>query len=264
MQPPDDRWSAGDAYEAFMGRWSRRVAQRYLDWLGAPAGLDWLEIGCGTGALTAAICRSAEPGSVIACDPSAAFVEHTRHSIGDERVTVVQGGADDPPQRDGGFDRIVSGLVLNFVPEPQAAVRRMRARLSGDGIVSAYVWDYAGRMDFLRIFWEEASAIDSGAAAHDERGRFPICDADALSNVFREAGAGGVTVEAIDTPTRFETFEDYWRPFLGGTGPAPAYVASLDAARRETLRRRLEHRLGAAGDGSIDLVARAWAVRGSH
>lgn len=263
MSPPDDRWAAGEAYEDYMGRWSRPVAERFLGWLGAAPGLAWLEIGCGSGALTSAICAHAAPASLLACDPSEAFAAHTRAHVRDPRVEVVTGDATDPPARPGGFDCIVSGLVLNFVPEPERAVAAMRSRLRPDGVVAAYVWDYAGRMDFLRIFWEETLALDPAAAALDERTRFPVCEPQALARVFHEAGARDVRVDPLDTPTRFPDFADYWRPFLGGTGPAPSYVASLDEAARARLRERLERRLPAGEGGAIDLIARAWAVRGS-
>jgi len=263
VSAPDDRWAAGDAYEAFMGRWSRHVADRFLDWLGADPGLHWLEIGCGSGALTSAICTRTAPASVTACDPSEAFVAHARAHVRDPRLQVAVGGAHDPPSREGGYGRIVSGLVLNFVPEPARAVAGMRSRLEPGGVVAAYVWDYAGRMDFLRIFWEEALALDPAAAAVDERSRFPICAPSALEGVFREAGTQHVGVDPLDAPTRFESFDDYWRPFLGGTGPAPGYVSSLDEGARERLRGRLEKRLSPDG-GAIDLIARAWAVRGTR
>jgi SAM-dependent methyltransferase len=220
----------------------------------------WLEVGCGTGALTAALCARCEPASVVACDPSAAFVAHARSTITDARASFATAGADDLPTRDGGFDWIVSSLVLNFVPEPKRAVESMRQRLRAGGRVAACVWDYAAGVEFLRHFWDEAVAADPAAAPHDEGGRFPLCRPEALTSLFHEAGLGPVETGTLEIATDFADFDDYWRPFLGGTGPAPAYVASLDPARREALRMRLERRLGA--DRPIRLRARAWAIRG--
>jgi SAM-dependent methyltransferase len=254
-----DQWSTGDAYEAFMGRWSRAVARRFVHWLGHEPGLAWLDVGCGTGALTAAICDGAEPLSVIACDPSEAFVSHARSEIVDARVTVVVAGAVDLPRDPEGFDRVVSGLVLNFIPDPARAVEAMRARLCPGGLVAAYVWDYAEGMAFLRTFWDEAARLDPAAQSLDEGARFPLSTRPALEALFEGARLDDVRSEAIDIPTRFESFADYWRPFLGGTGPAPAYVASLAEPQREALRARLEQHLGGS---PIELTARAWAIRG--
>jgi len=259
-EAPGDAWSAGEAYEAYMGRWSRALAREFLAWLKPKASAHWLEVGCGTGALTSALCALCEPASVVACDPSAAFVAHARSGIKDARASFVTAGADDLPTRDGGFDWIVSSLVLNFVPEPKSAVESMRQRLRPGGAVAACVWDYAEGVEFLRRFWDEAAASDPAAAAHDEGRRFPICSGEALTSLFHAAGLDHVEVAMLEIPTDFANFDDYWRPFLGGTGPAPTYVASLDPARREALRKRLERRLGA--DGPIRLRARAWAIRG--
>lgn len=257
-----DRWLTGDAYEAYMGRWSRPLARAFVEWLHPEPSADWLEVGCGTGALTSAICELCEPASVVACDPSRPFIEHARKSLPDARASFVVAGADALPRRDGGFEVVVSGLVLNFVPQPEAAVASMRERLRPGGTVGAYVWDYAEGMEFLRSFWDEAIASDPRAAALDEGLRFPLCRAPALATLFRAAGLVQVAAHPLEIATDFASFEDYWAPFLQGTGPAPSYVASLDSPSRESLRDRLRRRLDAGSDARIRLRARAWAVRG--
>ena len=262
MTVPDDRWLAGDAYERYMGRWSRPLAGAFLEWLRPPATQHWLEVGCGTGALTTAIVRSCDPASVVACDPSDAFVEHARRQVTDPRVSFVAAGAEAPPQRDGGFDLVVSGLVLNFLAAPEAVLTSLRHRLRPGGTVSACVWDYAAGMEFLRAFWDEATAVDSGAADLDEGRRFPLCSTTALRALFDAAGLTQVDTGAIEIETRFAGFHDYWEPFLRGTGPAPAFVASLAPPARDELRERLRRRLPAAPTGEIRLRARAWSVRG--
>lgn len=259
----DDRWITGNAYEEFMGRWSRRLAEHFIRWLGTEPGLTWLDVGCGTGALASAICNLADPSLVVACDPSEPFVEHTRSRITDPRVSVVVAGAGNLPRNPRGFDRVVSGLVLNFLPDPRQAVGEMRACARPGGIVAGYVWDYAGRMEFLRLFWDEAVALDPTARDMDEGVRFPMCRRDALESIFRDAGMRDVRSDAVVIPTRFDAFSDYWRPFLAGTGPAPSYVASISEEQRSQLRDRLERRLASGPKGVIDLVARAWAVRGT-
>jgi SAM-dependent methyltransferase len=262
MNTSDDRWVTGDAYEAYMGRWSRSLARTFAGWLRAKRGAHWLEVGCGTGALTSTICHLCEPASVVACDPSEPFIEHARRNLSDARASFVIAGSEALPSRDGGFDVVVSGLVLNFLPDPGAAVASFRERLRPGGIVAAYVWDYAEGMGFLRCFWDEAVASDPRAGSLDEGRRFPLCRRPALASLFRAAGLAQVETGALEIPTDFSNFDDYWTPFLCGTGPAPSYVASLDPPGRELLRGRLTRRLHAGRDGRIRLRARAWAVRG--
>ena len=257
-----DTWVTGAAYEAYMGRWSRPLARVFVEWLHPKPLAHWLEVGCGTGALTSTICDLCEPASVVACDPSEPFIEHARNNLADARASFVIAGAEALPSRDGGFDAVVSGLVLNFLPDPGQAVASIRERLRPGGTIAAYVWDYAEGMEFLRCFWEEAVASDPRAAALDEGRRFPLCRPQALASLFQAAGLAQVETGLLEIPTDFADFDDYWTPFLRGTGPAPSYVASLDPPGRELLRERLRRRLHRGSDKRIGLRARAWAVRG--
>jgi SAM-dependent methyltransferase len=161
------------------------------------------------------------------------------------------------------FDAVVSGLTLNFVPEPDRAAAELARVAAPGGVVAAYVWDYAEGMAMMRYFWDAATALDPAAAELDEGRRFPLCQPDALGRLWTGAGLADVEVRAIEVPTRFADFDDYWTPFLGGQGPAPGYVMSLDEERRDALRDLLHARLPSAQDGSIPLTARAWAVRGT-
>ena len=255
-----DTWERGNPYERYVGRWSRRVAPPFLAWLGIPAGRRWLDVGCGTGALCAAILDHCAPASVAGLEPSEGFLKTAQENLAG-RVALHQGNAMAIPLGDASVDVVVSGLVLNFVPDPGAALTEM-ARVTGKGgTIAAYVWDYAGRMELMRIFWDAAVALDPSAAALDEGSRFPLCRAEALGQVFRRAGLDGVAVAPIDIPTPFIDFDDYWQPFLGGQGPAPAYAMSLDDVARARLRERIRASLPIAADGSIALIARVWAVR---
>ena len=262
MPEPSDTWAAGASYEDFMGRWSRSLAPRFVSWLAVRPRAHWLDVGCGTGALADAIRAGAEPATVVACDPSAPFIEYARRRQADPRVSFVVAGVGQLPTRPGGFDSVASLFALNFFPEPEAALQEMRQITAVNGLVSACVWDYAGRMEFLRCFWDSVTAVDASAGELDEGRRFPICRRHALESLFREGGLSDVVCDSIEIPTRFPTFAELWKPFLGGTGPAPSYVASLDSPRREALATRLEHSLPRGPDGAISLVARAWVVRG--
>jgi SAM-dependent methyltransferase len=262
MPELSDKWAAGGTYEDFMGRWSRLLAPRFVSWLPVRPSANWLDVGCGTGALADAICAAANPASVVACDPSEPFIEYARRRQKDLRVSFVVAGVGQLPTRPGGFDSVTSLLALNFFPKPEAAIDEMRRITAVNGLVSACVWDYAGRMEFLRCFWDSVGATDSSAGGLDEGSRFPICRPNALESLFREAGLADVVSDSIEIATRFCAFADFWKPFLGGTGPAPSYVASLDPPRREALASRLERSLPCEPDGAIPLVARAWVVRG--
>ena len=262
MTEANDNWKAGDAYETYMGRWSRPLARSFIGWLTPMRGARWLDVGCGTGALTSAICELADPASVLACDPSEPFIDHARRTLLDGRVAFLVAGAEDLSDVGGALDYIVSGLVLNFVANPDRAIARMIQRLRRGGMIAAYVWDYADGIEFLRRFWNEAVALDSAAADLDEGRRFLLCKPEALKRLFLEASLRDVTVGTLEIPTRFRHFQDFWTPFLRGTGPAPAYVASLPEERRDLVRDRLERSLSVETDGGISLVARAWAVSG--
>jgi SAM-dependent methyltransferase len=262
MNDVNDNWKAGDAYESYMGRWSRPLARSFIRWLTPARGAHWLEVGCGTGALTSAICELADPASVLAFDPSEPFIDHARKTVLDGRVVFVVAGAEDLPDVGGALDYIVSGLVLNFIANPGRAIARMSQRLRRGGMIAAYVWDYAEGIEFLRRFWNEAIALDSAAANLDEGRRFPLCQPVALKALFLGASLRDVMVGGLEIPTRFRHFQDFWTPFLKGTGPAPAYVASLSQEQRDLVRNRLERSLTVEADGGISLKARAWAVSG--
>jgi hypothetical protein len=160
-----------------------------------------------------------------------------------------------------GYDVVASSLVLNFISDPVAALRDMRSLAADGGTVGACVWDYAGGMEFLRRFWDAAVALDPAARQSDEGERFPICSPSGLQAAFREAGFSSVGVEALEVETRFQNFDDYWSPFVGGPGPAPGFLASLSAEGQRDLASRLEATLPRHNDGTITLTARAWASR---
>ena len=255
-----DAWSAGENYERYMGRWSRLIAVRYLDWLSAPECATWLDLGCGTGALTQTILARCNPRSVVAIDQSAGFVAHARATTQDERARFEVGDAQKVPLPDASVDAAASALALNFVPDGIAALHELKRVVRAGGLVSFYVWDYpGGGIGFVRAFWNVAIALDEAAADLGEGLRFPFCTPEGLMVLCREAGWPAVTVAPIEIETRFASFADYWEPFTLGGGPAPGYCVSLSEEKRAALKERLMQQVG--GTGPLSFTARAWAVK---
>ncbi len=260
---PSEVWANGNAYERYVGRWSHPIAREFLTWLAVPESSRWLDVGCGTGALSQTIITSASPAEVHGIDTSRNYVGYAREKIGDARVAFNVGDAQSLPYTDESYDAVVSGLMLNFLPEPGRAVREMARVTRPGGTVAIYVWDYTDGTQLMRYFWDAAAALDPAARDLDEGRRFPLCQPGPLGELFRSDSLVDVVTRPLDVPTTFRDFEDYWSPFLGGQGPAPGYAMSLDEERRTTLREHIRAALPIQPDGSINLTARAWAVRGT-
>ena len=173
---------------------------------------------------------------MLGIDPAPEFVAYARSQSGDGRLRFEAGSAEALPAGAPSYDYVVSGLALNFMPDPQAAVAALRRAARPGGTLAAYVWDYAGGMAWLRYFWDAALALDASAASHDEGQRFPICQPGPLGELFVGGGLVDVRVEALEIETHFANFDDYWTPFLSGQFPGPRYLATLDDSRRAALR----------------------------
>jgi SAM-dependent methyltransferase len=261
---PTETWASGAAYEPYVGRWSRLVAREFLAWLSVPTGSAWLDVGCGTGALSQTILDMASPRSVQGVDASVGYVTYAREQTTDSRATFSVGDAQSLLFETGGYEAVVSGLVLNFIPDKERALSEMARVTRPGGIVALYVWDYVGEMQLMRHFWDAAIALNPQALELDEGRRFPICKPQPLKDLFANVGLQKVETRAIDVPTVFKNFDAYWSPFLGGQAPAPSYAMALDEAKRAALREYIRERLPIAQDGSIALIARAWAVKGTR
>jgi SAM-dependent methyltransferase len=259
----DPIFSEAQAYERFMCRWSRRLAPLLVRFAGVRDGDVVLDVGSGTGALTAAVATAAPSSRVVGIDPSAAYVALAQSQQGSARIGFEVGDAQQMRFPAAMFDRTLSLLVVNFIPDARKALAEMKRVTKAKGTVAAAVWDYGGDMEMLRAFWDEAVALVPASVAKDER-HMPFCRRGDLSALWREQGLRDIGEEALTIETRFESFDDFWTPFLEKQGPAGAYVASLPAADRDALRLRLRGRLvGARPDAAIVMHARAWAVRGT-
>lgn len=180
------------------------------------------------------------------------------------KADFVEGSASALPLGDQSFDVVVSGLALNFFPDLTGALAEMKRVLKKNGVIAAYIWDYAGKMEVLRFFWDAAGEVDSNATKFDEGNRFPICNPDNLKLKFEQEGITDIETTFIDIDTVFKNFDDYWDPFSGGQGPAPSYLISLNKDLREEIKRTVHRKLYINPNGSINLRARAIAVRGNY
>jgi SAM-dependent methyltransferase len=255
-------FSEGQAYERFMGRWSRRLAPLFVRFAGVRDGDAVLDVGSGTGALTAAVAKIAPSSRIVGIDPAPPYVALAQLQQGSALVRFEVGDAQQMRFATATFDRTLSLLVVNFIPDAATALREMRRVTKPKGTVAAAVWDYGEGMQMLRVFWDEAVALRPASAAKDER-NMPLCRRGELAALWRGQGLEDVVEEALTIETRFASFDDFWTPFLEKQGPAGAYAASLPVSDREALRLRLRRRLlGAGADQALVLRARAWAVRG--
>lgn len=258
-----EMWRSAENYDRYMGRWSRRVAPLFLDWLDVAAGVEWLDVGCGTGALSQAIVSHNEPRSLLGIDFAPAFVDLARENVPDPRASFRSGDAQDLDLKTGSFDAVVSGLMLNFVPDRPRALSEMARVARPGGRMAFYVWDYPGRgVGFQRAFWAVAIDLDPAATELNQETRYSFCTEQGLTELARAGGWQDIEAEHLEIVTHFRDFEDYWHPFTLGTGPAPKYCADLDSADRERLRAALLERLPFEPDGSLRFVANAWAIRG--
>jgi SAM-dependent methyltransferase len=259
----DPIFSAAQAYEHFMGRWSRGLAPLFVRFAGVRDGDTVLDVGSGTGSLAAAVARIVPSSHVVGIDPSAPYVALAQSRQGSALVEFETGDAQQMRFDNATFDRTLSLLVVNFIPDARKALGEMKRVTKPNGTVAAAVWDYGDGMEMLRVFWDEAVALTPAAAAKDER-NMPLCRRGELAALWREHRLQDVVEEPLTVETRFASFDDFWTPFLEGQGPAGAHVASLSADDREALRLRLRRRLlGAGPDKAIIMHARAWAVRGA-
>lgn len=256
-----DTFSNAKSYEVYVGRWSRLVAQRFIAWLDTAPESTWLDVGAGTGILTEVILQATAPAKIIGIDLAPEFIEVARQRIHDNRVDFRVGDAGDIAF-EAQFDVAVAGLLLNFVPDPQQVVKGMTQAVRRGGLVAAYVWDYGGKMEMMRHFWDAAIKIDPAAAEMDAGQRFTICEPNNLRALFESLDLQAVEVMPIDVPTHFKDFDDYWLPFLGAQGSISKYFRALTDETRTAIRDQLQKQLPTTPNGEIPLIARAWAVKG--
>jgi SAM-dependent methyltransferase len=253
-----------EAYERFMGRWSRLAAPLLVEFADIADTGQVLDVGSGTGSLAFAIAKSKSQCRVLGIDPSNEYVAYanSRNRFG-VRASFETGDAQRLNFKDATFQSSVSLLVFNFIPDPAQALREVLRVTAAGGRIAAAVWDYGAGMRMLRAFWDAAVSLDPRAEALDER-HMPLCRSGELSELWRRCGLTNVSERALDFTMPFPSFADYWDPFLLGQGPAGVYTRRLDDPGRRALRAEVKRRLHVSDESlSIGMPARAWAVRGT-
>ena len=247
-----------EAYERFMGRWSRAAAALFLQWLQAPAGAGWLDVGSGTGILTQAALRQAAPGTIVGIDPTPAQVAHAADHVGDRRARFEVADARALPFADACFDVVASGLVLNFVPGPRAAVAEMRRVVRRCGIVAAYVWDFALELSPSGPLRKalKAEGIDVPSLPGT-----PTSTLAGLADLFERAGFTDIATMTIEVTVAFADFEDFWESQTTPYSPTTKIIAALNRRQRESLVSTVKSLARVQGDGSHCYCARANAVK---
>ncbi len=247
------------AYDSHVGRYGPALAQGLIEWAGVGSGDRVLDVGCGTGLLTAELAAVVGEDRVSAIDPSEPFVDACQQRLPAADVRLAT--AEDLPFGDTSFDCALSQLVVNFMSDPHAGVQQMRRVTRPGGTVAACVWDYAGEMTLLRTFWDAAAALDSAAAPLDEGVSMRHCQPESLQALLESVGLRNIRSGELRPSVRYSSFEELWTPFTAGVAPSGAYTVSLNEPSQDALRREVHRRLGSPV-GPFVLTARAWTVIG--
>lgn len=246
-----------DAYEAYMGRWSRAIGEQFLTWLAPPSDARWLDIGCGTGAFIDLIGRHCAPKTISGIDPSAAQIDYARSKFPQADLRV--GDAMALPFEDGAFGVVASALVLHFIPDRAKAFAEMKRVARKGGLISGYTWERTATADFAP-YAPMLRGIEAIGAEALRSPTVPEANLDGLQTSLRAAGFADITVTRIETSQSFRDFDAYWQNQTLTIGPPGKSVAKLSDAQREKLRATLRASLPAQ-DGSISYPARAVAFK---
>ena len=259
MSPTDQLFTDGAAYERLMGRWSRRVGDVFLDWIEAPEGLRWLDVGCGTGVFTEQVIQGCAPAAMVGIDPSAEQLAFAEKRAGLTTAEFRVGDAQDLPFAENSFDIAVMALVIHFVPDPAKAVTDMARVLRPGGRAAAYAWDYTkGGSPVAPISAAmKAIGLESPGPPSPNATSLP-----ALEEFWRTAGFVEIGTRTIDIVVEFAAFDEFWDSMTVPVGPAGKAIARLSPDSRERLRSTLRERTPLAADGRVVYEARANAIKG--
>jgi ubiquinone/menaquinone biosynthesis C-methylase UbiE len=255
------RFDDADAYERFMGRWSRAVAPVFLEWLDPPRRARWIDVGCGTGIFTEALLDLTDPAAVTGIDPSSGQVAAAARGRAAQRARFETADAMELPFADGSFDIAVSALVLNFVPDPLRALTEMRRVTVRGGRIGSYVWDFENELSPSGPLRRAMRGF--GADVPDLPGTVQS-GLPALESLFREAGLADVETRTIDVTLAYADFADFWSAQTPAYSPTTALINAMTDVERRRLMRAVEQAVPRAQNGKIEYTARANAVKAAR
>jgi SAM-dependent methyltransferase len=255
----------GAAYDRFIGRWSRRLADAVAPLAEPLPEGSLLDVGCGTGSMALALAERYPEREVVGIDVADPYLDYAAQRPGGAAIRFVREDAYGMSFADAAFAAAYGLLLLNFVPEPLRAVREMRRVTRRGGAVLAAGWDFRGGLVYQRILWDSAAGVDPGAASIRDRlfsGRMAL--PNGMADLFHEAGLRDVRRDSVTIRMDFADFADYWEPLLGGQGPVGGYVAGLSPEKQVAVREAVRAAfLSGSPDGERSLTATAWVVRGA-
>jgi SAM-dependent methyltransferase len=247
-----------EAYERFMGSWSRAACSVFLEWVAAPSGSRWLDVGCGTGILVEKILEASSPAAIVGVDPSLAQVEHAARRLGSPRARFQAADAQALPFADAAFDVVAAALAINFIPDRPRALAEMRRVARAGGIVAGFVWDFAEERSpswpmrkGLRAVGAEVPAVPGTADSRLE----PLCE------LFGQAGLTGIETRTFEVSGSFPDFDDFWQAQMPSYSPMTRMIAAMPEAQRAKLKRAVREALPVLPDGALGYAARANAIK---
>jgi SAM-dependent methyltransferase len=248
-------FTSTSSYERFMGRFSGQLGPCFADFAGVAASGRALDVGCGPGALTVELAARLGAVNVAAIDPAEAFVEAARER--NPAVDVRRAPAETIPFADDAFDFALAQLVVHFMTDAVAGLSEMARVTRSGGVVAACVWDFHGGTSPLAQFWAALEEFDPAA---ENEAHLAGAREGQLGELFGAAGLADVQQSSLCVGVEFASFDEWWAPYELGVGPAGAYVAGLDDARRAELRALCRARVPQA---PFTITGKAWAARGS-
>jgi SAM-dependent methyltransferase len=256
--------SDGDGYELQMGRWSRRLAPKFIEFAGVKEADSVLDVGCGTGSLTSTLALNPDIRSLHGIDFSAAYIEHARRENSGSRIQFQVGDACALPFGDREYDHSLSMLVLQFIPQPETAISEMRRVTRPGGTVAAATWDSRGGFVWARMFWDTAAMLDTEANKRRARTQSrPMTRPGDLERAWRASGLTDVVQDMLTIRMDFASFDDFWAPMDGKDGPYADYVRTLTPEKKALFREKLQLAyVDGEADGPRSYAATAWAVKG--
>ena len=258
----NERWDNTAGYEMYVGRWSSLISKDFVNWLNPKPGMKWLEIGCGTGALTKVIAENCSPSYLLAIDKSDSYLRNARKNINTNNVSFLNTDLNSHLLLNEEFDNITSGLLLNFVPQIDDLLLNLMSHLTSGGQTSSFVWDYGGHYQPMRHFWDSAKEVVEGAEKFDAGTKFSICKKEKLIQLFKTLGLMDVEFTNIESIATFKDFDDYWIPIVAAQGSVAEFISTLSAIQKKDLENIIRHRLPIALNGEIKLIINALAVKG--